>query len=266
MLQLPTEIIEIILDFLYDDPRSLAMCSRVGRNWVAACRFHIFHESISLTQRSSQQFIALAQHPLSTICMFVRGLEFDGALASGDREAISTIQFSHGYCWLVNATAATMGRFPNLRSLGLTNFDLRDFSADLISSFSSVFSNVTEFTLTAIEFASVSDVLDLTSTLPNLRHWSLRNVQWDDPSFSSTVNFPNVPSSLQSLQLEDCYKRDIISWLLSLKPVPLISHIDFGKIYPKDAPTLGEYLKVLGPALLTLRLGFFSLDSGGDAG
>lgn len=41
---LPQEIVDMLIDFLFDDHKTLADCSTVSRQWVPSTRFHLFRE------------------------------------------------------------------------------------------------------------------------------------------------------------------------------------------------------------------------------
>ncbi|KAJ7598546.1 hypothetical protein C8J56DRAFT_770086 [Mycena floridula] len=125
------------------------------------------------------------------------------------------------------------------------------------------FTTVTELALKGVEFASLSQLMALVLDFPVLQRLFLCNSAWDEGLISPapTLAFPHI----QHLHIREVYKSDIINWLLAQTPIPVIPHLDLDLIHPPDVLALGSYLRVLGPSLMSLRLGFCSLDAGGDA-
>ncbi|KAJ6453426.1 hypothetical protein C8R47DRAFT_997696, partial [Mycena vitilis] len=68
------ELIDAILDFLYDDRESLLSSSLVARNWVPATRYHIFDE-LTIThfwagyqyRDTARSFLNICKSPYCTI-------------------------------------------------------------------------------------------------------------------------------------------------------------------------------------------------------
>ncbi|OCH94035.1 hypothetical protein OBBRIDRAFT_723682, partial [Obba rivulosa] len=52
--ELPPELTDRIIDFLYGDKYTLAACGLVCRAWVPASRFHLFH---SVRLRTKRQYL-----------------------------------------------------------------------------------------------------------------------------------------------------------------------------------------------------------------
>lgn len=65
-LELPNELVGLIIDHLHDDKPTLKICALVCRDWIAPSRFHIFHD-IHCYQNGVDTFISLCDSPFSTI-------------------------------------------------------------------------------------------------------------------------------------------------------------------------------------------------------
>ncbi|KAI8981268.1 hypothetical protein BD414DRAFT_420185 [Trametes punicea] len=46
MPEVPLELTDYIIDFLYSDARTLATCALVCRSWTPAARFHLFRSIV----------------------------------------------------------------------------------------------------------------------------------------------------------------------------------------------------------------------------
>ncbi|KAJ7698610.1 hypothetical protein B0H17DRAFT_927137 [Mycena rosella] len=128
------------------------------------------------------------------------------------------------------------------------------------------FQALTHLELWAAQFDSVSQLVQLVCSKPLLQILGFDDIAWADPSFEIPNNPSQfVPGALRSLRLSNCYKRDILDWLVSHDSLPPIHHIQLGSVYPEDTQSIGHFLQRLGPELFTLQLEFSSLDAGGDA-
>ncbi|KAJ4477493.1 hypothetical protein J3R30DRAFT_224846 [Lentinula aciculospora] len=81
---IPVELAEAIINFLYDDPKTLATCSLVCSAWVARTR-HLLFWTVHLDSSSSEAFINLLLHPCSTILRHIYRLGIDcSSTSAGD--------------------------------------------------------------------------------------------------------------------------------------------------------------------------------------
>jgi hypothetical protein len=75
-IRLPSELTDRIIDFLYSDRRTLAVCSLVCRSWVPASRLHYFQKLV-VRPTTVDHLIELICTPSSTISkLTVQCLEF----------------------------------------------------------------------------------------------------------------------------------------------------------------------------------------------
>lgn len=73
------------------------------------------------------------------------------------------------------------------------------------------------------------------------------------------------PSSLLTLHLHECYKRDILDWF-ACEPGHHAERVVLGIVAPADASAIGRYFHRVGSSLRQLEFGFAGMDPGGDAG
>jgi hypothetical protein len=73
MRHIPTEIIDVIIDFLHSDKRALSVCSLVCRNWLPASQFHLFR-IVHVRSSNVHSVINLLASPSSTVIRHVHVL------------------------------------------------------------------------------------------------------------------------------------------------------------------------------------------------
>lgn len=102
---LPQELIDAIIDFLHDDPRSLQSCALVARAWRACSQFHYFHT------------VEVSEDQIMTTFM----QQLDGNVALGANIcALQLMPQPHKRCGIVPRTlAALLQRLPSLHTLAL---------------------------------------------------------------------------------------------------------------------------------------------------
>ncbi|KAJ3843930.1 hypothetical protein EV361DRAFT_916449 [Lentinula raphanica] len=91
LLAIPFELVEFIIDFLSDDPKTLASCSLVCSSWILRTRHWLFRSvSIHLSRpRQSKQFLNLLTHPSSTILSHIQHL----AIGCGNTPTVGSTDF-----------------------------------------------------------------------------------------------------------------------------------------------------------------------------
>ena len=254
-LTLPPELVDKVIDFI-DERQSLVACSLVARNWMCFSRLRLFR-SVNLTSKTFPVFRGLVHHAHSTVRDAVEQIRITGPGMSDSAKGDGWSKWvSDGFAEL----APLLPRFSRLRLSYLkfallTEPDIPKLSSQLVP--------LTQLKLHGIVFASFMQVSNLILAFPTLEDLSLHNSTWKEPLYGRVST---LPIRLQHLSLGRCYERDVVDWLLSQDPIPLIPRLNFENIGPTDAPAIGQYLRVLGPSLTDLVIGFFSLDAGGDAG
>ncbi|KAJ3513096.1 hypothetical protein NLJ89_g3142 [Agrocybe chaxingu] len=73
MSEIPQDLCEIIIDFLYDDRCALAACSLVARSWLCASRYHLFR-SIKSDSANAHHLLRLLDSPYATFPYITRTL------------------------------------------------------------------------------------------------------------------------------------------------------------------------------------------------
>ncbi|KAJ6532743.1 hypothetical protein DFH09DRAFT_1182140 [Mycena vulgaris] len=256
-LPLPPELFDVIIGQVQDDIHTLATCGLVCKSWLASSRYHIFNAiPVSLRPGNAQAFIRLATHPLSTFRPYIHSLALLSSNLPGG---------SFDSEWLDSIISILAG-LPCVTGLLIQNIHWGLMNPATKSAFLAGFHGLTHLELCAAQFDSVSHLVQLVCSKPHLEILGFDDLAWDDPSFDIPATTSQcVPGALHSLRLSNCYKRDILDWLVSHSELPPINHIQLGSVYPEDTPSIGRFLKRLGSDLLSLQLEFSSLDAGGDA-
>ncbi|KAG7446973.1 uncharacterized protein BT62DRAFT_931546 [Guyanagaster necrorhizus] len=235
----PAELMDVILDYLRDDPSTLKTCSLVSKYWLQSSRRHYFRAVV--TALNQYKFVELCANTNA----FIPQTLHDVYLVLEPQ--LETEAFSRTLPVLQNTTSLYV-KFAKWEPS--------------LSTLSAKFPGITNLRLDKIIFDSLSHALDFITSFPLLQSLSIHDTSWPDPH--EDIRPP--PISLTYLTLSDCCQRDIFDRLCSLEPIPLIPHIDLGySVRPADTRSIGTYLSHLGEALQTLTFGFWSFDAGGDA-
>lgn len=167
-LDVPTEIIERIIDMLYDDLLSLKACSLVCRKWFTRARFDLFIDfnlrlgswSLSLDESGLDAEIATFQQSSLPFSVIER-LRLNGA--GTDRE-LGVLRWP---CWHQsrNITELHLYRLENLDN------DLPPFVANL--------PHLRSLYIAQTHFASTISILNIIAIAPQLAELELLYVTWE---------------------------------------------------------------------------------------
>ena len=259
---LAPELVDTVIDFLYNDRKVLNVCSLVCKTWVSAARYHLFG-TIILHPSNIRSFHALRASPHVTITPFIRRLSIT------DLEKVVNVS-QEGKPEL-DGTDDIKESFSNLSNfvecLKLDNFSWKLEHCQRQEAFIACFPSITRLILSDASFDTFTNVLRTICSFPLLQELSICNVSWSSaPEDHMLSHFISPPPPLNRLALEICYRRDILDVLLTLKPTSGVEILQLGLVAPEDAHTVARYLRALGPSLKHLEFGFGGMDSGGDAG
>ena len=157
-------------------------------------------------------------------------------------------------------------RLPSLTSLDIDDFDWECLDLECQTRFLACFSTVEILNVQGLRVESLLSMVQIIRAFPLLRGLALCNIGWALTDESSrAVNKLSPPPHLRSLRLSDCYKRDILDWLMR-EPMPRVEFLSLGIIFSADAQSIGNYLRRDGPFIVRLTFGFSDMNAGGDAG
>lgn len=211
--RLPPEIIEIIIDYLHNDPHVLSICSLVCKVWLAICREHRFGKVI-LRQQNFKGFLGL-----------LRSSQFSAHVRSRALDMTMVQDSKTNQRWLRHCIPR-MGRFS------ATHLYIKGLGTDRRASHSYPenpllvigFQSVTYLTLVEPVFQTISQFVDVMCGLGNLERLSLSVISFDSriyPLKALTYGEKRFPQKLQELQLLNPHPYDgmgIYHWLATCRP------------------------------------------------
>lgn len=174
------ELVDIIIDYLHDDRRSLASCALVAHQWVPSSRHHLF-ASVTLPSTRWLRFLELLDSSFTTISPHVRALTL-----TDDQENLEP---------LTQSIAHLATHLLAITSLSLEMMDWRTLSRDCTATLSS-FHQITYLHLSCVRFITGDDVVDLIHSYPLLEEFSVEKVLCD-----SSTRGAGLPSSLRVLRI-----------------------------------------------------------------
>jgi hypothetical protein len=278
-MSLSPELIDIIIDNLHNDKRSLSACCLTSKQWVTSCRFHLFSKMTVTSHRIPSLLHFLESHSTS-IASLVRNLVVDDfsarALAplgtgvdpdEGTRS--DTLSGVHGGSTVVYSSLGRLGTrrpfsidklkriFRLLRSVEYLHIHKCHHVID--SNMFSVLTNVRELVMEDIRLNNLQHTLSFVYAFPMLTTLSIvgRSTWRDLPSpLSKYKTRPGQPSfSLRKLDLTDPELFSISNWLLGLNPVPPIFSLGISAYESQSSIAL---LRAIGPSVLTLEVRFWN--------
>ncbi|KAJ6590649.1 hypothetical protein DFH09DRAFT_1274093 [Mycena vulgaris] len=246
----PPELVDHILDFVYDDVLALIKCSQVCKTWVPTSRYHLWAMRIvqftAPIDAKTDRLVRLLSDPLSTLAPAVH------------RVCVGSISQQQDLTSLMNKISPCASVLQALASLHLRAITWNDIDEHTRISFASKFGSLTELVFSNMKFGTFDDMTGVLAAFPNLQRLYFVRVQWrsglpraDSPSLQLT--FPE----LKTLEV-DYGCQDVIEWLrLSGKNFPRLStfHIKLSDVIPSSE----SFSPVFAPSLEHIEVAFYRL-------
>jgi hypothetical protein len=245
MNDFPQELIERIIDDLYDDEPSLIHCSLVCRAWLPATRYHLFsgYPGLHLTNepnKSSALLELLALGP-STVTQFITCLSLTD-YPSYAQEAVDQI-------W--SPRLALLCRLPSIESLSLTGWR-RSIDNNVYATIPH-FNHLAQLKLRVAKFDSPPQLFGLLEVCAGLT--SLELYQIDCAPSAELISYSHC-NRIRDLDLGQCttvlhiFAGDASTSDLQCR------HLRFEHIVLEDAEPIARLLRRLGENLEDLSLSF----------
>lgn len=186
----PAEIIDLVIDHLYEDRAALNKCSLVSKSWLPRSRFHIFRHScyrITLSNlrvadvsliSAPNRFSSLVSHPLATFPPFIPTLSIKSAVGRMDLLKPSSLSIhlpilkllTSVYCLVLHGINPyhALTWIPVLSQLGTRR--------------------ITKIDLRAIQFSTLADIIKTIALFPALEILSYSCPPPDIDSTSSDIS------------------------------------------------------------------------------
>ena len=135
--RLSQEVVDLIIDYLHDDPKSLTQCALVSTNWAPRARGHLFAEvtiplrGVGRTDRSFERKEDIARYN-SEIGGMVRCVCLEGSrmiLVDPIAESQGLSAVTSRLLWDVQHVAYAALLFPNTRELSISGFHCRSLNS-----------------------------------------------------------------------------------------------------------------------------------------
>lgn len=222
---LPQELVDLIVDFLADEPPSLRACALAGRCFLQRCSMHLFRTVQFADDTSPGRFLPLLLS--SHIPPLVREILVIGSGTTSE------------YQWITSddALSPVLDSFVNVEEVSILGcrFDSIAITQKL-RTLSSKTVNMLRFDM--LQFECKGDFYSLLQCFPSLRHLYLGSVY-------VRSNEHHLSSHSQPVLLETLE----IPFNLSLTPVPTV-----GLLLHPQSPIILSHLKSLRIARLSLKI------------
>jgi hypothetical protein len=261
---LPQELLDKIVDNVFDDHSTLLACSLAARPFLPATRYHLFSQSVVRLDRLDKLGELRTAH-CSTIFHSIRHLNIaiderisnDAAHGQVYTEFVEKFDFS-GIQHLKVSYDTYEHHSDFWRRVGYCHSDTLGQNI-----FRSVLTRVTYLAIGDVTFddpfAMQSFICSFTSlsTLElggfKIKAWEINN----DPLVPETTLPPSLTQFLMEDDLEDEHQPHLLNWLLAHDPVPLVRTVCFKYVQHESRPQVSRYLNAAGPSIkhLTLSVG-----------
>ncbi|KAJ7652082.1 hypothetical protein DFH06DRAFT_1206724 [Mycena polygramma] len=265
----PLEIVELVIDHLFDDRENLKTCSLVSFQWVPSSRLHLFRTVTLLNAHSIQTLVELLESPLSTLPHAIRNIYVE----VGPHYSFNRRQAEDHSPYLTRLSDKCC--IESLEFVQHTSYRTSE-SSDIFLHPWSCFQHVRSLSLVGVLCAS-TNMTGFVASFPALRELKMDALLWRhvDAELEHFGRSPPIPPvHLQAVRLSRCPLGVVLDWLLEVSGK---SHnpssglrctlLELGGISDNQIDSVSRYLRACGPVLqhlsLSLRLsnqGFVPLD------
>jgi hypothetical protein len=246
---LPAELIDCIIDYLHDDPKTLSACSLVCRSWLLTARHRRWSRTRLERARIGGFMSLLADNPnLSSVVTHLHLYHLDGPW----RRQLGRMAIPDQLAVLLNA-------LPNLRGLELKGWLIVDKIVQVATS-NRTFRALRELALIECDCETLDTMANLItmpfdSDLPSLESitlWGAQALQLGHDDWSPPVTLKPAARNLSlsrifAFDLQNTQK--LFKWML--QPVTIL-HLDIPD--ERDADLAGFMLRVVDDVLRELDL------------
>jgi hypothetical protein len=210
----PSQLVDVVIDHLWDDRKALAACSLACRSWLQKSYYHLF-EKFSVSFQKSTLFIALGR---TNFLSHVRMMMIIGDLGMAEMpRALSVIR--------ANSAPPTL----ILDSVNLTT--------DIPKMMNTIFPTSAIHTLRLAEcpINESTALLDVLSALPSLHRLLMHHVKLTPLRPAHRIALP-VPPRLSVFEIASNNVAPYLGPLALLASQLKLHTLNFGVLLPDDAP------------------------------
>ncbi|KAJ7282795.1 hypothetical protein C8J57DRAFT_1499761 [Mycena rebaudengoi] len=254
LLNLPPEIVHLIVNESQDDKKVLLSCSLVSVSWLAASRSHTFANVVfTLSSPTAKTFLGLLESPFCSFTNSVRDLFFPSLRAELEFVLHAIVQ---------------LGRLSNVRTLRIQGGDtfLPEIPMPVLDTLAFTFPEITTLSVSD-GFPSISDAVRFIShfiALENLDFTPYAYSTSSAPDISSSFSHVSLPPNLRSLCFRFClhsFRGSERSFFDNFSPGKITTLSLLG-LRRENSAVFHGILTVLGKQIrdLTIRFGIASGD------
>lgn len=254
--ELPQELLDQVVDHLWDDRKALIACNAAGRVFVPAARSHIFCDATVDGLRACER-VERVLDGSPDIARYVRKLKVAAHHFTYQAGAYRNIDSS----W-VSRIPALVVCFPRLDALELEslNWNTLQLCPAHIGSFLKTVSRLTQLVLTNVHFGCSSQIQDVLCVATRLTELRCDRVYWSYWSPQRPSCLPELQDSLKSSPLRRLILRPgspstlFTKWLLHPGCELQIQDINVRWREREHTGALGDLLRASGVHLESLNL------------
>ncbi|KAJ7487795.1 hypothetical protein FB451DRAFT_727396 [Mycena latifolia] len=250
MKTFPPELVDITLDFLYDDVLALIRCSQVCKAWVPTSRFHLWAMRIvhftGEVDANTDRLVRLLSNPFSTLAAAVR------------RVSLGSISQQRDLMLLMDKISPCSSVLQASRSLYLRAIIWKGIDESSRTLFVSKFSSLTELVFSNMKFGTFDDMAGVLAAFPNLQRLYFVRVQWHGgPPHTGSPALQLTFPKLNTLEI-DYGCQDVIDWIrLCGENFPRLStfHMKLSDVVPSSE----SFSPAFAPSLEHIEIAFYRL-------
>jgi hypothetical protein len=228
--RLPPELVDIIIDHLHNDKRSLAACSLVCKEWRSSARYHLFANlTLNPTKVRDPEFLMSAPK----VIPFIHHLHLDYR--------------SLGYPGSWNQAFPSLVGFDSIKSLALTFSSWSPLDLEARSALVRQFPNIVRLQLNRLLANQFSEFADFVCNFDRLETLIADAPEW--AIIDSPPTTLNLPRNLHALALGSCEKDVVLEWLVSFNDAAAFRRIYLTTLRGSAIQDLSKLLRAVGPCL-----------------
>jgi len=254
--ELPQELVDQIIDHLWDDPLSLRACSLSCSAWLPSSRTHIFREVKLDGAVACLRFEELLQASSDIIAVYIRNLFIEAHHFSYNADALRNPSST----WVARIPSL-LERLPRVIELGFTslNWSALRMDAGRSEMLCNKLADVRHLHLSNVHFETSAQAYSVLSAAKKLAQLRFDRVYWNCWSPTSTLDSSGTltPSPLRRLLLQSGSPPNlVIDWLLSSYQNLEIRDLCVRWRERGNTRALGGLLRAAGPRLEHLYIEF----------
>lgn len=254
--EFPQELVDEVIDHLWDDVTSLRACSLSCSTWLPTSRTHLFRQVDLRDAAACARFIKLLEAS-PVLVQYIRKLSVDAHHFSYDLSSLR-----NGDSTWLPLVPPLLGALPRVTELEMTSLNWRTLQLDPKHTelFYSMLGNVKRLALVNVHFESSSDVLNILSAAKLVTELHLDRVYWNCWSWpmpdglSETGEMPHC-GYLQRLVLRSGSPPNAITdWLLATGSMLNLREVQVHWRERDSTQALGALVRASGSRLERLYL------------